>query len=160
MVGCHSWGMCPYPYVFDFNFEISLNTNHEVTCHEHILKRERCPYQANYTCDLCHKHGHELSWCFRCDECGFDAHFECASIYAITKTTLITTSASRPTATQGDHESAPEAATPPSLPVTAGRYASQSQQLVGMGFTDEAENVLVLESTNGNIDQAIELLLQ
>ena len=39
-------------------------------------------------------------------------------------------------------------------------YASQLHQLKDMGFFDEAQNIRVLQATQGNVSAAIERLLQ
>ena len=38
-------------------------------------------------------------------------------------------------------------------------YASQLQQLQGMGFVNEAVNIDALKATNGNVEAAVERLL-
>ena len=38
-------------------------------------------------------------------------------------------------------------------------YSSQLQQLQGMGFTNEATNIEALKATGGNVEAAVERLL-
>lgn len=49
--------------------------------------------------------------------------------------------------------------TPPAAVDPAVRFAAQQQQLQDMGFTDQAANLRALQATSGNVNAAVERLL-
>jgi nucleoredoxin len=44
--------------------------------HSHPLKKMKSVYYGSYSCDVCRNTGE--GWVYHCDECGWDAHPECA----------------------------------------------------------------------------------
>ena len=48
---------------------------------------------------------------------------------------------------------------PPQPPPPSHTYTAEKEQLRAMGFGDDAANQRALESTNGNVQRALELLL-
>ncbi len=53
----------------------------------------------------------------------------------------------------------PVGSVPAAAPTPAVRYATQLRQLNDMGFSDEAANIRALTATSGNVNAAIERLL-
>lgn len=69
---------------------------------------------------------------------------------------LLSGNGSQPTANAGSFSAPPSA--PSRSPEV--RFESQLQQLEGMGFTDREANIRALIASNGNVNAAVERLLQ